>query len=117
MSDARIPGLLPHELESLALIAEECAEVVAIIGKALRHGLDSCHPVDGTVNRDEIARELGQVGCAIQIAIDLGILRSTDIDTGLADKWKNVGRFLHHISINRDSRTCRIASPTKWEAP
>ena len=37
-------GLTPAEAERLAMLAEECAEVIQITGKILRHGYGSTHP-------------------------------------------------------------------------
>ena len=52
-------GLSPAEAERLAMLAEECGEVIHIVGKILRHGYDSYHPADPTVtNRDLLGREL-----------------------------------------------------------
>lgn len=39
-------GLTPAEAERLAMLSEECGEVIQIIGKILRHGYDSYHPDD-----------------------------------------------------------------------
>lgn len=56
-------NLTPKELELLAIGSEECGEVVQIIGKILRHGLDSHHPDD--VNKEHnsihLIRELSHV--------------------------------------------------------
>lgn len=101
-----LPNLSPDQLEALALIAEECAESIAIIGKALRHGLTSCHPDGGQINRVEIARELGQVHAAIEIACQIGVLYRQDVTWGSDEKWKKVGKYLHHIEIDP---SCRVA--------
>lgn len=102
-----IPYLCASELEALALLAEECAESVAIIGKALRHGLSSCHPDSGAINRVEIAKELGQVRCAIEIACQLGVIFSSDVMRGAEEKWNKVGSYLHHIEVDSVSRVAR----------
>jgi len=105
-----LPDLKPFELEALALIAEECAESIAIIGKALRFGLTSSHPDSYAMNRSEIARELGQVRASIEIACQLGVLYSSDVMRGADEKWKKVGEYLHHIEIDGDMRTARRKS-------
>ena len=38
--------LTPAEDERLAMLAEECAEVIQIVSKIQRHGYDSWHPDD-----------------------------------------------------------------------
>jgi len=37
-------GLTPAQAERLAMLIEECGEVIQIAGKILRHGYDSYHP-------------------------------------------------------------------------
>lgn len=38
--------LIPAQTERLAYLAEECGEVIQIVGKILRHGYDSYNPYD-----------------------------------------------------------------------
>ncbi|HRP26375.1 hypothetical protein [Thauera sp.] len=51
--------LTDAEAERLAMLAEEAAEVVQIVGKILRHGYDSYHPLQPDVlNRELLDDEL-----------------------------------------------------------
>lgn len=105
MTDDRLPGLTPMQLEALALLAEECAEVGAIVGKALRHGLLSCHPSGGPMNAEAIAMEIGDVATAVEIVVQVcGPILRRDIDKASADKWHRVGRYLHYIDIDAENR-------------
>lgn len=64
--------LTPAQAERLAILAEECGEVVQIIGKILRHGLDSWHPATGVVNRTALLHEIIDVKAAmVMISVDL----------------------------------------------
>lgn len=56
-------GLIAPEVERLAILAEECGEVVQIVGKILRHGYASCNPNDAQAisNRGLLAKELGDL--------------------------------------------------------
>lgn len=103
-----LPDLAPHELEALACLAEECGEAVAIIGKALRHGLDSTHPNGGPDNREEIGREVGNIMAMAQICMKLGVLNRIEFLNGERHKWVNVGQYLHHIEISHVSRTAKV---------
>ena len=38
---AHVNNLSNEQLEALAILAEECGEVIQVIGKIIRHGLDS----------------------------------------------------------------------------
>ena len=52
-------GLTPAEAERLAMLAEECAEVIQAAGKILRNGYGSCHPDHPRVtNRALLGREV-----------------------------------------------------------
>ena len=44
MTEEAFNGLTPAQAERLAMLAEEAAEVIQIVGKILRHGLDSYPP-------------------------------------------------------------------------
>ena len=57
--------LTPAEAERLALLSEECAEVIMAIGKILRHGFESRHPNGGPTNRQTLERECGDLRHAV----------------------------------------------------
>ena len=61
--------MTPEELERLAILAEECAEVQQIVMKIIRHGYNSCNPFDEnkTENRELLEKELGDLLFAIQL--------------------------------------------------
>lgn len=67
LADAHFNQLTPAQAERLAILAEECGEVIQIIGKILRHGLDSCHPVTRETNRSALLREITDVKAAMVI--------------------------------------------------
>lgn len=48
-------GLTPAEAERLAMLSEECGEVIQVIGKILRHGYDSKY--GGLTNREKLLDE------------------------------------------------------------
>jgi hypothetical protein len=93
-------GLDAAEHERLSLLMEECAEVIAIAGKIMRHGYTSTNPtvkaVDRITNRALLEKELGDVTFAIRLMVD-----RTDVDADLiaehgARKSKRVWQYLHH---------------------
>lgn len=66
--------LTPAQAERLAILAEECGEVVQAIGKILRHGYESCHPCDtaGPNNAEYLLKEVFDLRAAIlMISLDL----------------------------------------------
>lgn len=67
LAEAHFNQLTPAQAERLAILAEECSEVIQIIGKILRHGLYSAHPITGEVNIDALLREIIDVKAAMVI--------------------------------------------------
>ena len=91
--------LTPKENEALALLMEECAEVIQIIGKIQRHGLESCHPENLSItNRDLLEREIGHVLCAEEILRKCDVTRERDVQDSYVRKCESVGKYLHHIN-------------------
>lgn len=90
--------LKPAELERLAVLIEECAEVVQIGGKILRHGYNSTHPDDpeGDTNREMLEKELGHIRHSVdRMAENLDVDRK-HIAKSAAIKSKAITVYLHH---------------------
>lgn len=103
-------ALTAVEHEMISCASEEAAEIGMIIGKALRHGIDSCHPEPGSKpNRFEIAREIGQLIAVMQIMCDVGVVHMNDVEAGRLEKWDKIGKYLHHVRI--DGQRALIAPP------
>ena len=64
--------LTPMQTEAIAILAEECGEVIQECGKILRHGLNDYSPHDpGNVpNIVNLQKELGDVLYATRLAMD-----------------------------------------------
>lgn len=91
--------LTPAQAERLAILAEECGEVIQIIGKILRHGLDSFHPATGVVNRTLLLHEIIDVKAAmVMVSMDLpevmvdDALQESDITRAIIKKLS----YAHH---------------------
>lgn len=88
LADAHFNGLSPAQAERLAILMEECGEVVQIIGKILRHGYDSCSPFGHNMetNRQALIRELFDVkAAALLIDVDLPELaQGIEVDAEVA---------------------------------
>lgn len=89
--------LTPAEAERLAVLAEECGEVIQIVGKILRHGYESRNPVRNVyvTNREQLAMELGDLTFSIHDMLDC------DVDEGITNtsiNTKGVRRapYMHH---------------------
>lgn len=94
--------LTPAEAERLAMLAEECGEVIQVIGKILRHGYDSYHPDQAATpphlrftNRQALAQELCDVLGVASAICRWDHVRGTSLqDASLA--WGNKLRYAHH---------------------
>ena len=88
-------GLTPAQAERLAMLAEECGEVIQIIGKILRHGYESYHPNNPSVtNRTLLGRELTDL-----IAVAASLCRDKVPEGSLHDQdlaWDKKLRYAHH---------------------
>ena len=88
--------LTPAEAERLALLAEECAEVILAVGKILRHGYESCHPDRDENNRYDLEEECGHVRYAMIKMCDSGDLDKEHIHLSADYKAKYVKHYLHY---------------------
>ncbi len=93
--------LTPAEIERLAVLVEECAEVQQIAMKILRHGYESHNPFDAekVTNRRLLQTEIGD----LQLSIEL-LAKNKDVDlTRIAwaqiDKRERIKKYLHHNTI------------------
>lgn len=88
--------LSPAELERLSILAEECAEVIQVIGKIQRHGYESCHPNGGPNNRRLLTREIGDVKAAITLLVEGHDVDEELISDSRREKLFNIPQYLHH---------------------
>ncbi len=90
--------LTPAQLERLALAAEEMGEAIQIIGKILRHGLDSQNPLveNGPTNKELLEKELGDVRCAVRLLCVAGDIDDDVVDYHASEKISSLERWLHH---------------------
>lgn len=89
--------LTPPVAERLAMLAEECAEVVQIVCKILRHGAGSYHPddEDRTPNAELLRGELIDLLAVMVLmkgADDFRPIADAEIDRAVSKKLL----FAHH---------------------
>lgn len=84
------------QIERLALLAEEAAEVVKAAMKILRHGYESCHPHEDETNRESLERECGDLLYAINLIAKAKDLRYSSIEEHQKIKENSVFDYLHH---------------------
>lgn len=90
--------LTEAETERLAILAEECSEVIQVIGKILRHGYESRNPTisNSETNRKLLERELGDLIHAQQRVEASGDVNTLSITEQAASKAERIRNYLHH---------------------
>lgn len=90
--------LTSGEDERLAILAEECAEVIQAAMKIMRHGYESTNPKGGSdeTNRQGLERELGDLGHAIKRMERAGDINAMEIQARSHSKGESIRRYLHH---------------------
>lgn len=99
MSDTK---LTPAEVERLALLSEELAETIVIVGKILRHGFDSFDPTDPEKipNFVLLEREIADVKYAIRLmSINDDISRTAIHENYARISLENKRVYLHHQDL------------------
>ena len=89
-------GLSPALAERLALLSEECGEVVQVIGKIQRHGIESRHPDGGPTNRQLLEKALGDTYAVLLLLTRAGDITPEHITLHKDAKLQNVQQWLHH---------------------
>lgn len=86
------------ELERLALLAEEAAEVIAIVGKILRHGYESHNPDNPTAgdNRAQLESELGDLTYVIDLMVAAADVSRAGIRAHREVAANKKPQYLHH---------------------
>ena len=93
--------LMPSEIERLAILAEECAEVTQMVGKILRFGYDNVHPrmPELGTNAQRLEEELGNVLNIIDMMADAGDISKPRIRRLKTTKRKTIGKYLFHQEV------------------
>ena len=88
---------MTSQTERLALLAEEMGEAIQMIGKILRHGIESTHPDrPGPNNGNMLEDELGDVLAAINLLVISGDLEQSAIDLARESKYERLGQYLNY---------------------
>jgi NTP pyrophosphatase (non-canonical NTP hydrolase) len=91
-------NLSESEIERLAILIEEAAEVQQVATKILRHGYGSHNPFDEskTPNRELLNKELGDLLFAFSLMVDCHDVSSNSIYAHKSNKAEKINQYLHH---------------------
>jgi hypothetical protein len=81
--------------ERLAVLIEECSEVIQAGTKILRHGYDSHHPFTGENNRIALEREIADLLHILKWMYDVDISKVRITERLVAGK-PNAAKYMHH---------------------
>ena len=89
-------NLTPAQAERLAMLAEECGEVIQVIGKILRHGYNNYHPDRPHItNRELLQQELTDLAAVEnQIHARDRVFMPSSMAVDIA--WGRKLRYAHH---------------------
>lgn len=89
------------ELERLALLAEECAEVQQMIMKIIRHGYGSHNPFDEeeTPNRELLNKEIGDLLFAFELMVECHDVNQAQVYRCLHEKREKIQKYLHFNTV------------------
>lgn len=89
--------LTPAQAERLAMLAEECAEVIQVVGKILRHGYESHHPEAPSItNRDLLEEEVGDLYAVLQMMSNAGDAPFPETLMWLEGRMQRKLQYSHH---------------------
>lgn len=95
MAKRRPNDLTEAESERLAILAEEAAEVVQMVGKTLRHGYASQHPDGGPINRALLRDEIIDFMAVLTMMVDENDMISLD-QLEVDERIKRKLKYTHH---------------------
>jgi NTP pyrophosphatase (non-canonical NTP hydrolase) len=72
--------------EILTIVQEECAEVIQIISKCRRFGINEKHIKSGLVNREYLTNEIGDLVAMIELMKEYSILDPIEIEKAKKQK-------------------------------
>jgi hypothetical protein len=94
-------NLTEAEQERLAILIEECSEVIHVGCKILRHGYKSNNKDKmNETNRDALNREIGDLGHALDRMASANDIDDKAIDVHIKTKSKHITQYLHHQELN-----------------
>lgn len=91
-------NLTEAEAERLAILAEECAEVIQQVCKIQRHGFNNDWLKQRLMpsNRDRLEEEVGHLKNAINVMLEAGDMSYSCIGAALEAKQGTIAPYLHH---------------------
>jgi dihydroorotase len=88
------PKPTPYERELLTILMEECGESIQAAAKLLRFGARDGYPGGLTTNAADLSREIGEIQCMVEMAVEAGLIDPLAINVAREHKRGKVLRFM-----------------------
>lgn len=85
----------PKIQEILDILQEECAEVIQNISKCRRFGLENQYLKDTGTQRDQLAKEIGDVMAMIELLKEHGVITQQELDLAKRNKFVKLHQWSH----------------------
>lgn len=95
MTTPHFNALTPAQAERLAMLAEECAEVIHVVGKILRHGYTS-QDLQGNSNQSRLAEEMVDLCVVANRVVEQDLLSFNPTDEDFEVALQRKLRYTHH---------------------
>ena len=101
-------NLTEAELERLAILSEECGEVIQVVGKILRHGYESSSPVVHDLGQESNRVILQKELCDLLLMITFMVISgdmSEEFDNSneyVNGKIERLNKYFHHNEITKE---------------
>lgn len=94
-------NLTEAEQERLAILIEECSEVIHVGCKILRHGYNSNNKGRmNETNRDALNREIGDLCHALDRMVAANDINDKAINVHIEAQSRHITQYLHHQGSN-----------------
>lgn len=85
--------MTPHQQAILDILQEECAEVIQIVSKIRRFGIDTQMLKQDDTNRSALTSEIGDVLAMIELAIQNDIVTQESVDQAKIKKFEKLRQW------------------------
>lgn len=93
-------GLKDIDIEMLALLSEECGEIIQAVGKILRHGYNSYNPLlpseKRISNKGQLEKEIAHLDVAVLMLQNHKRIDRREIQSEMNTKRVTINNWLHH---------------------
>ena len=79
--------------EILNILQEECAEVIQMVSKCRRFGIDNIHIKSEMPNREKLTEEIGDMLAMVELLIEEGVITAEQLDDAKVAKIQKLKKW------------------------